>query len=384
MNFLDALQEARRRAILSGKPLTNSEIQGMQQGYFSGEAKLSNEKRAQRVREQQAQESLRLQKEMEQEQLEAAKKAGLQQTAGNVVNTAGTVLATDYLNKPAGESLVSKGYQGVKNYFSPSQPTFTEAANAGAAGAGEMAAAEGAGTVANIGNAAVQGAATEGAVEGGATLAGGAGGTVAPAGGTAAGATLGSVVPWVGLASTAAKVGGTLGEQWGKHSLGLSRSSVPMQFARTLQNPWEISQWVDEIYPNMGWKAKTAKNVLDPVGFVAEKAGCIIVTVCTDRNSPEVNLTREYRDKFMTPEQLRGYYMIAEKVVPWINRSRIIKYLVKRLLVDRLVEYGEFVLGKTKIIPSFISCLITDWFMDKCERKGKTVQSFIRNNGEVV
>jgi hypothetical protein len=134
----------------------------------------------------------------------------------------------------------------------------------------------------------------------------------------------------------------------------------------------------------MGWKAKTAKNVLDPVGFVAEKAGCIIVTVCTDRNSPEVNLTREYRDKFMTPEQLRGYYMIAEKVVPWINRSRIIKYLVKRLLVDRLVEYGEFVLGKTKIIPSFISCLITDWFMDKCERKGKTVQSFIRNNGEVV
>jgi hypothetical protein len=117
-------------------------------------------------------------------------------------------------------------------------------------------------------------------------------------------------------------------------------------------------------------------------GLAALVAACIIVTACTDRNSPEVEITREYRDKFMTPEQLRGYYVIAEKVVPMINKYKIVKYLTKKILVDNLIEYGKHALGKGKK-PSLISRIITELFLRKCQKTGEIIKTFTRANGEI-
>ena len=111
-----------------------------------------------------------------------------------------------------------------------------------------------------------------------------------------------------------------------------------------------------------------------------DKGGCIIVTACTDRNSPEVELTREYRDRFLTPEQLRGYYMIAETILPFVNKH---KRLVKLILVDNLIEYGRYALDKTSDRPSIASRIITRTFVCLCKLVGRTRKQFIRANGEV-
>lgn len=111
-----------------------------------------------------------------------------------------------------------------------------------------------------------------------------------------------------------------------------------------------------------------------------DDGGCIIVTACTDRNSPEVELTREYRDRFLTPEQLRGYYMIAETILPYVKKH---KTFVKRILVDNLIEYGRYALDKTSDKPSLKSRIITRTFLFLCKSIGRTRKQFIRANGEV-
>ena len=115
--------------------------------------------------------------------------------------------------------------------------------------------------------------------------------------------------------------------------------------------------------------------------WIWQQMGCIIVTACTDPYSEEVNLTREYRDAFMTFGQLRGYYMIAEAIMPWVVRH---KSFVKRQLVDRLVEYGRYHLGKTSKAPSWASCAVTRGFLGLCGIVGSRRKSFIRCNGETV
>jgi len=111
---------------------------------------------------------------------------------------------------------------------------------------------------------------------------------------------------------------------------------------------------------------------------------CIIVTACTDPHSPEVEIAREYRDKFMDLDQIRGYYMLAEKVVPLIKRSNIFKRIVKRVLVDSLVDYGKSALGKQEQNPRLFSKIVSRGFLWLCRKVGQTRETFTRCNGEVV
>lgn len=127
-----------------------------------------------------------------------------------------------------------------------------------------------------------------------------------------------------------------------------------------------------------------------PVGAVvggvlswAETEICIIVTACTDRHSYEVEIAREYRDKFMTHNHLRGYYALAEKIVPRLEASDRARKLVKKHLVDRLVDYGEYKLGKKRAKPKALSYLISKGFLGVCEAVGCILPIYIRQNGEV-
>jgi hypothetical protein len=206
------------------------------------------------------------------------------------------------------------------------------------------------------------------------------------AGSVPAGASLGgaasagmAAAPWAAAGYAAAKLGGAALEK----ATGEGESNVGSQFARTVQDPmagigrpWLKEMGVLEKHP---W-VKDAMNILNPIGFVEDKAGCIIVTACTDRNSQEVELTREYRDRFLNPDQLRGYYIIAETILPYVKKHKI---FVKRILVDNLIEYGRYALDKTSDKPSLKSRIITRTFLCLCKAVGLTRKQFIRANGEV-
>jgi len=111
--------------------------------------------------------------------------------------------------------------------------------------------------------------------------------------------------------------------------------------------------------------------------------GCIIITACTDPNSYEVNVTRRYRDKIMHPTTLRGYYMLAEKVVPLIQESDKLKKFLKKHLVDSLVDTLEWKLNEKTEKPKIKSRLITAAFLSSCRVLGLTKNQFVRCNGEV-
>jgi hypothetical protein len=116
-------------------------------------------------------------------------------------------------------------------------------------------------------------------------------------------------------------------------------------------------------------------------GFIENT--CIIVTACHGRDSEEVNITREYRDKFMDRDSIRGYYMIAESIVPTMEKSEELTKLVKLGLVDKLIEYGKFKLGYDDYLTEEAKD-ITELFLDLCNKIGKSVDKFTRANGEVV
>lgn len=129
---------------------------------------------------------------------------------------------------------------------------------------------------------------------------------------------------------------------------------------------------------------EVAEALLNPAGYIfGKKLGCIIVTACTSPDSEEVNIAREYRDKHLTPEELRGYYVICEKVAPLIHRFALVKSIAKKVLVDNLIKYGRHRLGKGPF-PGALSIFVTTLFLDLCRAVGRRRTSFIRCTGEEV
>jgi len=124
----------------------------------------------------------------------------------------------------------------------------------------------------------------------------------------------------------------------------------------------------------LGWGSL---GVLGPVGAVAGFAlgwlsgDCIIITACTDRNSYEVGVARAYRDRYMSIEELAGYYQIADIVAPVLRRIPILKALTKKVLIDSLVDYGEWFMHlKEDMKRPKISKFITLAFLIVCEYAG--------------
>jgi len=111
------LNEARRQALLSGKPFTDQETQGLTQGWRNATLNLTNEQRQNQL----AQDQLAQNRWATQAQIDAAQKSQNHQLFGNLINTGGSMLGTDYIkNKAAGtpdNSLITKGWSGAKDLF---------------------------------------------------------------------------------------------------------------------------------------------------------------------------------------------------------------------------------------------------------------------------
>lgn len=100
---------------------------------------------------------------------------------------------------------------------------------------------------------------------------------------------------------------------------------------------------------------------------------CIIVSACTSRYSYETDITRQVRDQFLGPITLSGYYTLGNIVVPWIKTSSFIKKIIKRYLVDRLIDYGECLLGYKEKPTLKTSKIVTETFLGFCYGIGKSL-----------
>jgi len=224
----------------------------------------------------------------------------------------------------------------------------------------------------------------------GAGTAGVTAGAAAAEGGVSFFSGAGAALPYAWIPA-AAVIGGSLLESAGggydaetDSGTGLARVGATMQNVVQGFGPTSTEILFGENYlGSMTGTANAVQDIINPAGFVARKLGCIIVTACTDRHSPEVEIAREYRDRYLTADQLRGYYMLAEKIVPVIESNGIVKRLVKKWLVDRLVDYGAVVLGKKPSRALRSSWIVSRAFLSLIRTVGKMREQFVRCNGEV-
>lgn len=402
--FTEALYAMKRKAQLTGNPLTSRNINALTSGYIESATDMMNNQRAVDLQEEalaqttaqnaaalaeakrQAEESSSQAAIESANEIAAAEKASKNTLTGNLMNT-GTSLVGTALMTEGGRAAVTNAVTGagklVSNALSSSAPTTAQATLTGAA------APAGAAATQTGGQLAAQAALTEGdflaatSVPTGATLGG------------AASAAL-SAAPYAMAGYLATKYGGqALTDLTGAHTtvgrLGQTITKASQGIGKAL---------VDEFVPDdrkdivakiatlpLGTPGLSAlsyrdtMNILNPIGWLASELDCIVVTACTNRHSPEAEVTREYRDKFMSADQLRGYYMIAEAIMPWVVRHRT---FVRRQFVDRLVEYGRYHLGHTEKMPCRASSCVARLFLGLCGFAGRRKRVFVRCNGEAV
>lgn len=127
-----------------------------------------------------------------------------------------------------------------------------------------------------------------------------------------------------------------------------------------------------EVGKIMDIPGRIERGVMDKLGEY-----CIIVSACTGRDSYEVNVARKYRDRHMSEEELTGYYTLCIFVVPFIYRYPLLRRLVKRLLVDRLVDYGEWRLDMKPEMKYLTSGVVKRAFLGLCRHVGRGVDTVL-------
>jgi hypothetical protein len=92
-------------------------------------------------------------------------------------------------------------------------------------------------------------------------------------------------------------------------------------------------------------------------------------------------VVRRYRDEYMTDRNRRGYYKLAEVLVPLMRKSKIIKWVVTKTFADPLVSYGKYYYGENK--HGVVFTPVKSFWMKVFDVLGGDTE-FIRENGEVV
>ena len=330
LNFTQALMEAKRRAQLLGRPLSQQEASGIAEGYAEqasdrlakakalaiqeGNLALSREGLTQN--ESQFQRNLDLQKE----QQEDAKKAATMQTVGNLGTTAATLYAIKGMSAPAatvGAETVTPAATAINSVGGGATATGAS----GASGAG----ATGAGTTAT---------------------------GVSSIGGTAL-----TVAPYAVGGYLAAKYGG----QGVEKMAGEGSKNVVSQFGRTIQQPYEgIGRpWVDELVKDESTRdtIHDTMNVLDPGGFVINKVVEATGTViCSElyRQGLMDDETYQKDAEFGRKQDLEtmvGYHSFGVPLAAAMRKSKLITWMVRPFAL----AWAENMAGGNNLLGAFLN-----------------------------
>lgn len=93
------------------------------------------------------------------------------------------------------------------------------------------------------------------------------------------------------------------------------------------------------------------------------------------------SVVRRYRDEHLTEKNSRGYYKLAEVLVPLMRRSKVFKWVITKTLADPLVSYGKWHYKENKY--GWIFKPVKDFWFNIFDILGSDTE-FIRENGKVV
>ena len=116
-------------------------------------------------------------------------------------------------------------------------------------------------------------------------------------------------------------------------------------------------------------------------GCSAGTGCCFIMLEARYGNGTMDSVVRRYRDEKMTDRNRRGYYRLAEVLVPLMRESRVFKWLVTKTFADPLVCYGKYHYGENRW--GWIFKPVERFWMRVFDIVGGDTE-FIRENGETV
>ena len=114
------------------------------------------------------------------------------------------------------------------------------------------------------------------------------------------------------------------------------------------------------------------------------KKNCIIVTACHGADSDEVKVAKKFRDANCSRNELRGYYVYADRLVPLMEAHDDVREFIKTTLVDHLLAYARWYMGEVKEKPCAATFATVKNFRQFCLDTGATMKEYTRSNGEVV
>jgi len=110
-------------------------------------------------------------------------------------------------------------------------------------------------------------------------------------------------------------------------------------------------------------------------------ACCFIMLEARYGDGTMDDVVRKYRDEMMTDKNRRGYYKLAEVLVPLMRKSAVFKFIVQKTFADPLVSYGKWHYKENK--HGWVFAPIKSMWIKVFDVLGGDTE-FIRENGQVV
>lgn len=117
-------------------------------------------------------------------------------------------------------------------------------------------------------------------------------------------------------------------------------------------------------------------------GSGASGAGCCFIMLEARYGDGTMDaVVRRYRDEMITERNKRGYYKLAEVLVPLMRESKLFKFMVAKTFADPMVSYGKWHYGQNK--HGWLFKPVEKFWMKVFNVLGTDTQ-FIRENGQTV
>ncbi len=145
----------------------------------------------------------------------------------------------------------------------------------------------------------------------------------------------------------------------------------------------ENGNYLTRTYTGVNENATGSSDTSSSTSSSSSSSGscCFIMLEARYGDGTMDEVVRRYRDEYMTDRNRRGYYKLAEVLVPLMRKSKIIKWVVTKTFADPLVSYGKYYYGENK--HGVVFSPVKNFWMKVFDVVGGDTE-FVRENGEVV